>query len=173
MEVVFRVVDDVGCHTSKRNGECVEIQRIRITQTKFLKQLCKIFSLDDTSVIAVALPQRESSGESVGVLFFTVTQTLLTHVLAVGEGIVPVDGAHQRIKDGGIISNRIQSAHDAAHTGSCDNIHRNACPFNHFQRSDMRHALGTTATQHHRHLLPVWFVILAPHCGHHQKQGNQ
>ena len=60
MEVVFRVVDDVSCHTSEGDGKLVEIEGVGIAKTSFLEQLCQILSFDETAVVVITLTKRET-----------------------------------------------------------------------------------------------------------------
>ena len=81
----------------------------------------------------------------------------MTEVFAVGEHKRPVLGPHHRVEFLGMMTAGIHAAHDTAHAGTGDDVDGDAGSLQHLQHSDMGHTLGTTATEHHRHLL-AWMT---------------
>ena len=55
----------------------------------------------------------------------------------------------------GVVADGIETADDATHRRTRHDIHGDARLLKYFQHTDVRHTLGTAATQHDGHLLPV------------------
>ena len=68
-------------------------------------------------------------------------------VHGIGEQAKPVLAAHDRVELGRTVADRVQPAHDAAHTRSGDHVHRNARLLQHFQHADVREAARRASTQ--------------------------
>lgn len=67
----------------------------------------------------------------------------------------PVLAAHQRVELFSGQSHGIESADNAAHRRSRDNIDRYARPLQHFQHTNVRHALRAATGEHHCHAGPL------------------
>src|SRR5207302_6751602 len=59
----------------------------------------------------------------------------------------PVLGAHDGVELIRVVAERVQTAHDAAHTRAGDHVHRNARLLQHFQHADVREAPRRAPTQ--------------------------
>ena len=155
VETHLGVVDDVRSHTGKGDGQVSrKVNRVGVARTKLLEQLGKVFTLDESSRIPVALTDGHACGEEIGVLLLAVAETLPTQVLAVANHVAPVLHTHHRVECIGIVADGIEAADDAAHRRAGDDVDGDARPFQNLQHTDVGHALRTATAQHHAHLRP-------------------
>ena len=71
----------------------------------------------------------------------------------------------------GVVADGIQTAHDATHRGTCDEVDRYAGFLQHLQHADMCHTLRTAAAEHDSHFLAFTFRI--GRLSTHQAAGQQ
>ena len=152
----FGIVDHIGGHAGKGNGQLVEVDGIVVGCRQGVKQRGNVLAHDEAATVRLrllALAEGEALRDNVGVLFLAFMQTLAPQVLAVREHERPVLGHEDGVQLVGTVTAGIDTAHDAAHAGTGDDVDGNTCTFQHLQRTHVCRTLGTAATQHQRHLL--------------------
>ena len=154
MENVFGIVYDVRGNAGKGDGQVVEINGVAVVEGQPGKQLRKILPLYQTSLTCTSVfAKPDVTAQHISIFFFPFVQVEVSHVNLVRQHERPVLQPDDRVHAMCIVAYAVQSTDDASHRCSRDNVHWDASFFNHFQRSNVRHAFGSSATQHHSHLL--------------------
>ena len=176
MEHHLAIVDNIRSHASKWFGKVGgEVQRVGKPEAQLLEKFGQVLTLDDTSCIHVALTDGQARREEIGVLFLAVDKTLTTHIFLVGNDITPVLHPYHRVERVGVVADGIESANDATHRRSCNDVYGDSCLLKHFQRSDMRHTLCAATAKNDGHLFPWRFlaVVLCHHRTAYQYGSNE
>ena len=156
MEVILIVGNDIRGHTGKRDGKIFrKVKRVGIAYAEFLEQLSQVLTFDNTTGIHILLANRQACSNKIGVLLLAVADTLVAQVLLIANHVAPVLHTHQRVERVGVIADGIETTDDATHRRTRHDINGDARLLKYLQHTNMRHTLGTTATQHDGHLLSV------------------
>ena len=163
VEHILGVVDHIGGHTSEGNRQPAEVDGVGIGHGEFLEQHADILTANESTARHFLLfVQLNGTRIDIGVLFLTLMETLQTQVVAVGKHYGPVLHPDNRVERMGVFSSGIETAHYAAHARTGDDVDGDACPLNHFQRTDVGHALCTAAAEHHGYLLALeWRSVVS------------
>ena len=146
MEDHFAVVYDVGSHTGKGNGQVVgKVERVAKTRAELVEELSQVLALDDAAGVQVALADGHARCNNIGVLLFAVADALVAQVLLVGDDVAPVLHPHHRVERMGIVAYGVEATYDAAHRCAGDVVDGDACLLQHFQHTDVCHALCAAA----------------------------
>ena len=151
----FGIVDHIGGHAGKGNGQRVEVDGIVVGCRQGVKQCGNVPAHDETATVRrrLALAEGELFRDDVGVLLLALMQTLTAQILAVREYERPVLGHEDGVQLVGTVTAGIDTAHDAAHAGTGNDVDGYTGTFQHLQCTHVCRTLGTAATQHQRHLL--------------------
>ena len=81
MKYVFRVVNNIGCYTSKADGKCVEINGVVVRSRNPIEKGRDVLAPEESATFCVAhfflLAQRECFGQDIGVLLLAQLQVLV------------------------------------------------------------------------------------------------
>lgn len=154
VEVIFGVVDDVGGHAGKGDGQAVEVERVGVARGQAVEEFGQIGAADDTAALReIFLSGCVATSEQVGVLPFAVEEILRVVVFLVSEEKHPVLLSHDRVHYGRIPADAVEPPDDAAHRSACNEVYGDARPLQHLEHTDVGHALGSAAGQHDAHSL--------------------
>ena len=156
MEVVLGVVDDVGRHTGKGNGQFREVDGIVVGRRKSIEKGEDVLSQNESAALALRMiAEVEGLRYDVSILLRALAQTLMAQVLPIREHVRPVLRPDHRVELLRTVAAGVEAAHDTAHRGASDDVDGHAGPLQNFQDADVGNALGAAPTQHQSQTWPL------------------